>query len=124
MTSSVIAGFSLPNLAGYSATKAMVSNFAQALHYEVKHHIDVTAWEPGPCSTSLFDASGTPPPTTIAMTPQKAVRGILCQIGRARISVGNYYFYIVVSAMGMGKGLLSCFGGKVANEGRKDFFQR
>ena len=31
----------------YCTTKSMVRTFGQALHYEVKHKIDVLAWTPG-----------------------------------------------------------------------------
>ena len=48
-TSSILARTSIPGLASYSATKAMTSNFMEALNYELRHKIDVTVWEPGPC---------------------------------------------------------------------------
>ena len=75
VTSSGLAKISLPGIAAYCATKAMVSNFAQALHFEVRHKIDVTDWEPGPCYTNL--GTGEAPPKAITLTAQKAVDGAM-----------------------------------------------
>ena len=50
---------SMPGLATYTATKAFVSNFIQALHYEVRSTVDVTCWDCGPTLTNLF---GNEPP--------------------------------------------------------------
>lgn len=92
VTSSVIANTSMPGLASYSATKAMVSNFTQALHFEVRNKIDVTCWEPGPCTTNLFADQVEGPPEIICLTPQKAVRDVLCQLGKARVTNGSFWF--------------------------------
>ena len=65
----------MPGIATYSATKAMVSNFSEALHFEVRDKIDVTCWEAGPCYTNL--GNGEHPPAAITMTAKKAVSDVL-----------------------------------------------
>ena len=57
ITSSILSYISIPNIASYCATKAMISNFGEALHYEVKEWIDVTIWEPGTTKTKIFNRS-------------------------------------------------------------------
>ena len=47
LTSSITATMQMPGIAAYSATKAAVSNFGEAIHYELKRKVDVTVWEPG-----------------------------------------------------------------------------
>lgn len=54
ITSSIASYTSIPTNAAYSASKAMVSNFAEALHYEVKDKIDVVGWEAGGVRTKIF----------------------------------------------------------------------
>ena len=81
ITSSVLAYISLPTLSSYCATKAMVSNFAESLHYEVKEMIDVTLWEPGVVKTKIFEESldkgANPPPKCQTLTCENAVAGVL-----------------------------------------------
>ncbi len=49
----------LPYSAGYSAAKAYVLNFSEALHHEVRSAgVTVTALAPGPVSTEFWDAAG------------------------------------------------------------------
>jgi len=97
-TSSILANLSMPGLASYCATKAFVSNFMESLHFEVRHFLDVTCWEPGPCSTNLF-ADGTEPPSFVKLTAEKAVRGLLCQLGRARVTNGNFWFHFMAGML-------------------------
>lgn len=59
-TGSLIANRVFPGVASYAATKSMVNNFAQALHFEVKNKVDVTVWEPGPCETNIRPGETTP----------------------------------------------------------------
>ena len=54
LTSSMLSTIPLPGLSMYTATKAFVTNFAEALHYEIRHLVDVTSWECGPTYTNLF----------------------------------------------------------------------
>jgi short-subunit dehydrogenase len=75
----------MPYSAGYSAAKAYVLTFSEALHYELRGHgITVTALAPGVVSTDFWDIAGwevntgesfeqaTPSVTTI--TPEQAAR--------------------------------------------------
>jgi uncharacterized protein len=49
----------LPYSAGYSAAKAYVLTFSEALHHELKRHgITVTALAPGPVMTDFWEISG------------------------------------------------------------------
>ena len=66
-TSSVLAHAKMPGIAAYTATKALVSNFMESLHFEIAHFCDVTCWEPGPCQTNLFE-NGTQPPKGVTIT--------------------------------------------------------
>ena len=96
ITSSILSYISIPTVSSYCATKALISNFATSLHYEVKEWIDVTLWEPGPTKTKIFEegvCEGTePPPDSQMLTCEKAVSGVLRQLGRARTN-GNYWFH-------------------------------
>jgi len=118
VTSSVLANISMPGLASYCATKAMVSNFAQALHFEVRHKIDFTVWEPGPCYSNIMQ--GETPPKAITLTAEKAVDGIMRQMGRARITVGNYFFYLLNNAFPP----IGLIGNMAADASRKKFLIR
>lgn len=51
----------MPGIATYSATKALVTNFTESLHYEVNDWIDVTCWDCGPCYTNLGENGQHPP---------------------------------------------------------------
>ncbi len=53
ITSSVISQCPAPGLSAYSSSKAAVSQFAEALHYEIKDKIDVMAWDCGSVATKL-----------------------------------------------------------------------
>ena len=75
MTSSGLAYVSMPGIATYTSTKAMVSNFSEALSFEVSDHIDVTCWDAGPAFTNL--GNGEHPPAAISLTAEKAVYGVL-----------------------------------------------
>jgi hypothetical protein len=49
----------MPYSAGYSAAKAYVLTFSEALHYELKpRHVTVTALCPGPVSTEFWEVAG------------------------------------------------------------------
>jgi uncharacterized protein len=49
----------LPYSAGYSAAKAYVLTFSEAIHQEVRGHgVHVTALAPGPVTTEFWDAAG------------------------------------------------------------------
>jgi len=56
--SSVASFFPLPNMAVYSATKAYVTSFSEAIAMELRPHgITVTALCPGPMPTEFFDVA-------------------------------------------------------------------
>jgi short-subunit dehydrogenase len=49
----------MPYSAGYSAAKAYVLAFSEALHHELRNHgITVTALAPGPVSTDFWEVAG------------------------------------------------------------------
>lgn len=59
--SSVASFFPLPNMAVYSATKAYVTSFSEAIGIELRPHgITVTALCPGPVPTEFFDVATRP----------------------------------------------------------------
>ena len=111
--SSGLANVSMPGIASYSATKALVSNFMEAFSFEVREKIDVTVWEAGPCYTNL--GNGEQPPAAITMKSDKAVRDVLCQAGRARNTFGSYFFYCLVMPP------VWLLGNSIADASRKKF---
>jgi len=115
VTSSGLSQISMPGIASYCATKALVSNFTEALHFEVRDQVDVTCWEAGPCFTNL--GQGKHPPKAISLTAEKAVRGVLTQLGRSRITDGNYWFHCLGGTLPN----ISLIGNKVADKARKNF---
>lgn len=118
-TSSVLAHGKMPGIAAYTATKALVSNFMESLHFEIAHFCDVTCWEPGPCQTNLFE-NGTQPPKGVTITAQKAVAAVLAQLGRARVTNGNYWFYFMSATLPP----LWMIGTKTAKQSREEFARR
>ena len=46
-TSSMASETLMSGMSNYSATKAMISNYGESVHYELNSNIDVTVWEPG-----------------------------------------------------------------------------
>ena len=53
VTSSGLAGMSMPSVLCYSASKAAVSNFFHGLAYEVRDRMDVMVWEAGSIDTKM-----------------------------------------------------------------------
>ena len=105
----------MPGIASYDATKALVSNFMEALHFEVREKIDVTVWEPGPCFTRI--GGDEQPPKAITLTAEKAVRNVLCQVGRSRKTTGSYFFNLLGGTMPP----VWIAGNKMADAARKKF---
>ena len=98
ITSSIGSYTPIPTNAAYSASKAMVSNFALALHYEVKEKIDVVGWEAGGVKTKIsyemrLDKSAEPPSFMLKST-EDACKDVLKQFGRASLTNGSYAFLI------------------------------
>ena len=118
ITSSGLANISMPGIAAYCATKAMVSSFGQALHYELRHKIDFTVWEPGPCYSNILKEGDMP--AAITLTAEKAVHGVMRQIGRERITFGSYFFHLLMLTMPP----IGLIGNAAADFGRKKFIDR
>ena len=95
--SSVASFFPLPNMAVYSATKAYVTSFSEALAIELRPHgVTVTALCPGPVPTEFFGVAEREGSTSAAhfetmpafvVTPQVAVRDGLVAVMRDRSRV-------------------------------------
>ena len=72
ITSSAAANMVFAGAQTYSATKAMVSNFGQSIHYELKANVDVTVWDLGETNTSIHLKQ-----KASAKTPKAAVADVL-----------------------------------------------
>ena len=96
--SSVAGFFPLPQMAVYSATKAYVTSFSEALAMELRPKgITVTALCPGPVPTEFFDVATRPGhensaeqfkiPPAFVVSPQDAVLAALEAVARDRARV-------------------------------------
>ena len=87
LTSSVRAYQAMPYMASYSAAKAYILNFGEALHVELKKHgVDVTVLVPGPTDTPAKNWDGMKEPSGMAlmwMKPEQVVRAALKSLGKA-----------------------------------------
>ena len=88
-TSSMSAHMVFAGNASYSATKAMVSNFGESVHYELKENVDVTVWEPGIIYSNLHLSD---PPGFLTKTTESAVTDILTLLGKERKTMGSLFF--------------------------------
>ena len=81
-------------MASYSSAKAFVTNFGQALHYEVKDSVDVMVWTPSTVQTNISAniASGEKleKGLKMGMEVESAVTQMLQRLGRASITVGSW----------------------------------
>ena len=75
MTSSGLANMPFPGLLTYSCSKALINNFGQALHYEVKEKIDVMVWQAGHTDTKMIAGMDK---SCFELPTKKAVEGSLC----------------------------------------------
>jgi len=89
LTSSISAAFKMPGVAPYTATKAAVSNFGEAIHFELQKNVDVTVWEPGYIETKLVTQN---PPSYMMHKVEKAVGDILCSLGKVRNTKGSLLY--------------------------------
>ena len=67
ITSSISASIQMPGIAAYPATKAAVSNFGEAIHYDLQKNVDVTVWEPGFIKTKILVS---PTPSSMMLTTE------------------------------------------------------
>ena len=88
-TSSMASEMLMSGMSSYSATKAMISNYAESVHYELKSNIDVTVWEPGYVYSNIHLKS---PPNNMTLPADKAVHDVLCCLGKDRKTRGSLYF--------------------------------
>ena len=75
IVSSGMSSMPIPGVSMYSCSKALVSNFGQALHYEVRDKIDVTVWEAGSTDTKIIQGTEK---TFWTLSPSDSVNGYLC----------------------------------------------
>ena len=90
ITSSISCYLIRPGSASYAATKMMISNFGEAVHYELKANVDVTVWEPGYISTTMIHTAN--PPSCLLVPTTKAVADVLTLLGKERRTTGSFKF--------------------------------
>ena len=78
--------------ASYSSSKALVSNFCEAVQFELKKNVDVTVWTPGSVSSKIHVIIGESSIYTVRT--EKAVADVLRQFGKVRSTMGSLYFYL------------------------------
>ena len=83
LTSSVISHVAAPGIGTYSATKAAVASFTEALHYETKGKVDIMSWDCGSVSTKLNTFT-----LGFLTSTRTAVKGCLKDVSRERRSFG------------------------------------
>ena len=88
-TSSMAAEMVFAGAAGYSATKAMISNFGESLNYELKQNVDVTVWEAGSIYSNIHLEE---PPSAVTIETSKSVTDILACLGKDRKTRGSLFF--------------------------------
>ena len=93
-TSSMAAEMLFAGNANYSATKALVSNYGESVHYELKSNIDVTVWEPGMVYSNFHIRD---PPGAMTVETKKAVADALCCLGKDRKTRGSLFFTLTPS---------------------------
>ena len=86
ITSSIAARISKSN---YSASKAAMSNFGEAIHFELKKNVDVFVWEPGYIYSNFHLQE---PPSKLTVQTDKAVFDALEKLGKERTARGSLLF--------------------------------
>ena len=89
ITSSMAAKIVFAGAQSYSATKAMVSNFGESIHYELKSNVDVTVWEPGMVHSHIHLEQ---PPGWLTLETSKAVSDALACLGKDRNTRASLLF--------------------------------
>ena len=119
VTSSIAAYLTWIGAATYSSSKACISAFSEALHFEVKDKMDVTCWELGPAYSNIVEET---PPSCVTLTAKKAVSHVLTHLGRTRRTTGSlFYDFFCLLIMSLPLGLV---GNKVADADRKKFLAK
>jgi uncharacterized protein len=99
----------MPYSAGYSAAKAYVLTFSEALHQELRGHgVTVTALAPGPVETDFWQIAGWE--TTSGKSFERAVPGTLIspkQAARAGVEGLDHGERVVVPGLPMRVGMLA-----------------
>ena len=93
-TSSMAAEMLFSGMSNYSATKAMISNYGESVHYELKSNIDVTVWEPGMVYSNFHIKD---PPGMMTIEAKKAVYDALNCLGKDRKTRGSLFFTLTPS---------------------------
>ena len=123
ITSSMAARMVFPGLCSYSATKSMVSNFGESIHYELKQNVDVTVWEPGYVHSNIHLET---PPSAMTMETDKAVSDALACLGKDRRTRGSLIFSLTpfaptwMTAPGLLKEMRSKYSMLVELQNEKD----
>ena len=89
ITSSIAAKCVFAGSQAYSATKSLISNFGESVHYELKKNVDVTVWEPGYVHSNIHVEA---PPGFATLETPKAVSDILACLGKDRNTRGSLLF--------------------------------
>ena len=76
----------LPPHGTYGATKIAISNFGEALHYELKQNVDVLVWEAGYIHSNIHRD---PPPKLLTLNTDKAVSDVLSKLGKEKNTKGS-----------------------------------
>ena len=98
ITSSIASKIEFPGSQTYSATKLLVSNFGEAIHYEVSDRIDVLSWTPAGVRTKIFvDSNNCTKEEEEAKLNNKlfldtdvAVKTMLVDLGKSAVSFGHF----------------------------------
>lgn len=110
----------VPHMAVYSATKAFVLNFSEALEREVRNRgIRVLAVCPGSTDTAFFDVAGEAAVVGRKRTPQQVVDHTMRELGGSKASfidgVGNAFVARVVTRLLPRKLLIAAAGRSVSS---------
>jgi short-subunit dehydrogenase len=110
----------MPGLSSYCGTKALVSNFGEALSFEVREYMDVLVWDCGHVDTKLVKDG---PTNCFTMTPAGAVSGMLTHVGKTRRTRGNFR-HKLSEKMVLGCFWISCCGRKAADSIRASYNEK
>ena len=106
-----------------------MSNFGEALHYEVKDKVDLLVWNAGGIKTKIFEKGGMDlervdklqSNNCIFATTQQAVDGMLKDLGRSAVTEGPCKHEFLCPLFHCAKSCTPCFGARAAKKVEKDF---